>query len=121
LDLLIPEALHAVSLDGRLDADQDPKLAAFLQSLQSRTPPVDMQVMSMLNNYDAKNGVWCPPAMLTMLANHAARQSLAKQLEEFADAEHQAGVVVDFESLPKARWTFNTSPTIWRRICTQEI
>src|SRR6202044_1762420 len=35
LDLLIPEALHAVSLDGRLDADQDPKLAAFLQSLQS--------------------------------------------------------------------------------------
>ena len=27
IDLLIPEALHAVSLDGKLDADQDPKLA----------------------------------------------------------------------------------------------
>src|SRR5208282_3952757 len=26
IDLLIPEALHAVSLDGKLDADQDPKL-----------------------------------------------------------------------------------------------
>src|ERR1700681_4154775 len=36
LDLLIPEALHAVSASGRLDADQDPKLAAFLASLQSR-------------------------------------------------------------------------------------
>ena len=34
LDLLIPEALHAVSADGSLDADPDPKLAAFLQSLQ---------------------------------------------------------------------------------------
>jgi peptidoglycan-N-acetylglucosamine deacetylase len=102
LDLLIPEALHAVSLDGKLDADQDPKLSAFLQSLQSRTPPVDMQVMSLVNNYDAKNGVWCPPEMLKMLANPPARQSLAKQLEEFADAEHQAGIVVDFESLPKS-------------------
>jgi peptidoglycan-N-acetylglucosamine deacetylase len=102
LDLLIPEALHAVSLDGKLDADQDPKLAGFLQSLQSRTPPVDMQVMSMVNNYDAKNGVWCPPAMLKMMADPVARQSLARQLEEFADAEHQAGIVVDFESLPKS-------------------
>src|SRR5271169_3458686 len=102
LDLLIPEALHAVSLDGKLVADQDPKLAAFLQSLQSRTPAVDMQVMSMVNNYDAKTGVWCPPDMLKMLADPAARQYLAKQLEEFADAEHQAGIVVDFESLPKS-------------------
>jgi peptidoglycan-N-acetylglucosamine deacetylase len=102
LDLLIPEALHAVSIDGKLDADQDPKLAGFLQSLQSRTPAVDMQVMSMVNNYDAKSGVWCSPEMLKMLANPVARQYLAKQLEEFADAEHQAGIVVDFESLPKS-------------------
>src|SRR5277367_788128 len=101
IDLLIPEALHAVSLDGKLDADQDSKLNAFLQSLQARTPPVDMQVMPMVNNYDAKNGVWCPPQMLKMLADPAARQYLAKQLEEYADAEHQAGIVVDFESLPK--------------------
>ena len=102
LDLLIPEELHAVTLDGTLNADQDTKLAGFLQSLQSRTPPVDMQVMSMVNNYDAKANVWCPPAMLQMLANPAARQNLARQLEEFADAERQAGIVVDFESLPKS-------------------
>ena len=29
LDLLIPEALHTVSADGRLDADQEPKLQNF--------------------------------------------------------------------------------------------
>src|ERR1700690_1623212 len=36
IHLLIPEALHAVSSDGRLDADPDPKLVSFLQSLQTR-------------------------------------------------------------------------------------
>jgi cellulose synthase/poly-beta-1,6-N-acetylglucosamine synthase-like glycosyltransferase/spore germination protein YaaH/peptidoglycan/xylan/chitin deacetylase (PgdA/CDA1 family) len=102
LDLLIPEALHAVTRDGALVADQDTKLSAFLQSLQNRTPPVDMQVMSMVNNYDAKANVWCPPTMLQMLADPAAREKLARQLEEYADAEHQAGIVVDFESMPKS-------------------
>src|SRR5271155_5670480 len=102
LDLLIPEELHAVTLDGTLNADQDTKLAGFLQSLLSRTPPVDMQVMSMVNNYDAKANVWCPPAMLQMWAYPAARQNLGRALEEFADAERQAGIVVDFESLPKS-------------------
>jgi cellulose synthase/poly-beta-1,6-N-acetylglucosamine synthase-like glycosyltransferase/peptidoglycan/xylan/chitin deacetylase (PgdA/CDA1 family)/spore germination protein YaaH len=101
LDLLIPEALHAVSASGRLDADQDPKLAAFLGSLQSRTPAVDLPVMSMVNNYDAKKG-WCPPEMLQMLSNPGARQNLAAQLEMFADAERQPGIVVDFESLPRS-------------------
>src|ERR1700722_13247866 len=33
LDLLIPEALHAVSADGHVDADPDPKLSTFLQTL----------------------------------------------------------------------------------------
>jgi cellulose synthase/poly-beta-1,6-N-acetylglucosamine synthase-like glycosyltransferase/spore germination protein YaaH/peptidoglycan/xylan/chitin deacetylase (PgdA/CDA1 family) len=101
LDLLIPEALHAVSASGRLDADQDPKLNAFLGSLQSRTPAVDLPVMSMVNNYDGKKG-WCPPEMLQMLSSPAARQNLAAQLEMFADAERQPGIVVDFESLPRS-------------------
>ncbi|MBZ5694103.1 MAG: glycosyltransferase [Acidobacteriia bacterium] len=99
LDLLIPEALHAVSLDGKLDADPDPKLSVFLQSLQAKN--VELPVMSMVNNYDGQKG-WCPPEMLRMLANPAARQHLATQLEEFADAEHQPGVVVDFELLPQS-------------------
>src|SRR3984957_2286794 len=48
LDLLIPEALHAISPGGGLDADQDLKLNAFLQGLQNRTPAVDLQVMAMV-------------------------------------------------------------------------
>ncbi|HVB57284.1 MAG TPA: glycosyltransferase [Candidatus Acidoferrales bacterium] len=99
IDLLIPEALHAVSADGRLDAEPDPKLTAFLQTLRSRN--VDLPVMSMVNNYDGKKG-WCPPEMLQMLANPATRERLAMQLEEFAVAERQPGIVVDFESLPRS-------------------
>src|SRR5579863_2657362 len=52
IDLLIPEALHAISGDGHLDADSDPKLTAFFQALSQRTPAVEPpQVMSMVNNY----------------------------------------------------------------------
>ncbi len=68
LDLLIPEALHAVSSGGRLDADQDPKLTTFLLGLENRTPAVELPVMSMVNNYDAKKNVWSPPETVQMLA-----------------------------------------------------
>jgi cellulose synthase/poly-beta-1,6-N-acetylglucosamine synthase-like glycosyltransferase/peptidoglycan/xylan/chitin deacetylase (PgdA/CDA1 family)/spore germination protein YaaH len=98
LDLLIPEALHAYSPDGRLDADQDPKLVAFLQSIQAKG--VDLQVMPMVQNHDGKT--WRVAEMAQMLANPASRQRLITSLEEFADAEHQAGIVVDFEEVPQA-------------------
>jgi peptidoglycan-N-acetylglucosamine deacetylase len=100
LDILIPEALHTVSEDGRLDADPNPKLAAFLQSLQSRN--VDLPVMGMVNNYDAARNMWCPPEMVKMLASPAARAHLATSIEQYADAEHNPGIVVDFESLPQS-------------------
>ncbi|MGA8766768.1 MAG: polysaccharide deacetylase family protein, partial [Candidatus Acidiferrales bacterium] len=102
LDLLIPEELHAVSADGRLSADQDAKLSAFLQSLQARTPAVELPVMPMVNNYNAVTNEWCPPAFVQTLANAATRTQLATSLEEYADAEHESGIVVDFESLPKS-------------------
>jgi cellulose synthase/poly-beta-1,6-N-acetylglucosamine synthase-like glycosyltransferase/spore germination protein YaaH/peptidoglycan/xylan/chitin deacetylase (PgdA/CDA1 family) len=100
LDILIPEALHSVSADGRLDADANPKLAAFLQSLQARN--VDLPVMGMVNNYDAAKNEWCPPDTIQMLANPTARAKLANALEQYADAEHNPGIVVDFESLPQS-------------------
>ena len=99
LDLLIPMALHAVSADGRLDADRDTNLQNFLQTLKA--PNVDLQVMGMVNNYDAIKNEFCPPAFLAMLANPTARVHLANQIEEYADAEHEPGIVVDFESLPQ--------------------
>src|SRR6516165_1408591 len=101
LDLLIPEALHAISADGKLVVDQDLNLAAFLRGLQKRTPPIELPVMPMVNNYDAVTNEWCPPGFLKMLADPIARTRMATQLEDYADAEHEAGIVVDFESLPR--------------------
>ncbi len=102
LDVLVPDLLHAVSADGGLDADRDPKLPAFLQSLQTRkVDPVDLPVMSMVNNYDGRKG-WCPPGTLQMLADPAARKRLSASIEEYADTEHNPGIVVDFESLPES-------------------
>jgi cellulose synthase/poly-beta-1,6-N-acetylglucosamine synthase-like glycosyltransferase/spore germination protein YaaH/peptidoglycan/xylan/chitin deacetylase (PgdA/CDA1 family) len=94
IDLLIPEALHAPSPDGRLDVDQDPKLAQWMQS-----NTIELPIMSMVNNYDGKT--WVTKEMTEMLASPAARERLSKSLADFATSQHQAGVVVDFELMPQ--------------------
>ena len=93
IDLLIPEALHAVSPDGRLDIEQDPKLVAWMQTSQ-----VELPIMAMVNNYDGKD--WLIKEMAEMLANPTARQKLSKSLTAFANAQHDPGIVVDFEQVP---------------------
>lgn len=98
IDLLIPESLHAVSPDGRLDVEQDPKLLAWMQTIRERG--VELPVMPMVNNYDGKD--WRVPEMAEMLARPASRERLSKELEEFATAQHQPGVVVDFEEVPES-------------------
>jgi cellulose synthase/poly-beta-1,6-N-acetylglucosamine synthase-like glycosyltransferase/spore germination protein YaaH/peptidoglycan/xylan/chitin deacetylase (PgdA/CDA1 family) len=96
LDLLIPEALHSASPDGRLDVDPDLKLLAWIQTLRDRG--VELPKMSMVNNYNGKE--WRVPEMVAMLAHPAARARLAKELEEFATSQREPGIVVDFEMVP---------------------
>ena len=98
IDLLIPDLLHAVMPDGTLKTDYQQKLADFLQDLQKRK--IELPVMAMVNNYDNVAG-WCPPGFIKMLANPAARAQLARQLEQYAQDQHDPGIVVDFESLPE--------------------
>ena len=95
IDLLIPEALHASSADGRLDIEQDPKLLSWMQ-----TGTIELPIMSMVNNYDGKS--WVTKEMAEMLANPAARERLSKSLADFASAQHQSGIVVDFELVPQS-------------------
>jgi cellulose synthase/poly-beta-1,6-N-acetylglucosamine synthase-like glycosyltransferase/spore germination protein YaaH/peptidoglycan/xylan/chitin deacetylase (PgdA/CDA1 family) len=94
IDLLIPEALHAVSADGRLDLDQDPKLAAWEQAAH-----LDLPEMSLVNNYDGNN--WQVGPMARMLAQPASRAKLVSALANFAATHHQEGIVVDFEQVPE--------------------
>ncbi|MGA9885040.1 MAG: glycosyltransferase [Candidatus Acidiferrales bacterium] len=98
LDLVVPDALHAVYANGSVQTDPDPKLTDFVRSLKARG--IDLPVMPMVNDYDDKAG-WCPPDFLKMLANPAARKNLADQLQAYAGQRHEPGIVVDFESLPQ--------------------
>lgn len=96
LDLLIPEALHAVSADGRLDTEQDLKLRDFLQSLKSIN--IELPTMALVNNSDGR--LWHVKELVEMLANTEARQRLIDALVKYALGTRQAGIVVDFEDVP---------------------
>jgi cellulose synthase/poly-beta-1,6-N-acetylglucosamine synthase-like glycosyltransferase/peptidoglycan/xylan/chitin deacetylase (PgdA/CDA1 family)/spore germination protein YaaH len=93
IDLLIPEALHAVSPDGRLDVEPDPKLSKWLQ-----TSAIELPIMPLLNNYDGKT--WRIPEMVAMLAHADARQKLAAAVVGLVTSQKQPGVALDFEEIP---------------------
>lgn len=117
IDLLIPEQLHAVTADGAMTvvdyehgqnrATVSPLEAVALlkedklhQWMKSLTPPIELPLMGLLNNYDGVE--WRVTEMAQMLANSMARQSLVRDVVEFAVESHEAGIVVDFEEVPEA-------------------
>src|ERR1700730_11570112 len=99
IDLLIPERLHSITATGRLDVEADPKLAAWLQTLQQQNPPIKIPTMPLLNNSDGTN--WLTDEMAAMLKSSTARQNLAQQAVQYLTQNHCVGLVVDFEEIPK--------------------
>src|SRR5260370_22081176 len=115
IDLLIPEQLHAVSADGALTivdyergqntARATPAEAISIlkedklhQWMKSLNPPVELPMMSLVNNYDGVE--WRIKEMAQMLASSASRQNLVRNVVEYAVESRQAGIVVDFEEVP---------------------
>jgi cellulose synthase/poly-beta-1,6-N-acetylglucosamine synthase-like glycosyltransferase/spore germination protein YaaH/peptidoglycan/xylan/chitin deacetylase (PgdA/CDA1 family) len=116
IDLLMPEQLHAVTPDGAITVVdyernqtvqtspaeaisrlQQDKLHQWMRSL---SPPVEIPMMGLLNNYDGT--VWRVKEMAELLANPAARSRLISDVTQYAVAAKQAGIVVDFEEVPDA-------------------
>ena len=95
IDVLIPEALHAVSPDGRLDVEPDPKLSAWLKTLG-----IELPVMPLLNNYDGHD--WRIPEMAAMLANEGSRRRLAAAVTNYVLTQKDPGIVLDFEEVSDA-------------------
>ena len=93
IDLLIPEELHAFTADGSLAVDKDPKLDAWLKSIN-----VEIPMMPLLNNYDGS--VWQIDPMAQMLARPDSRQRLVGSLVSYAESHKVAGIAVDFEEVP---------------------
>jgi cellulose synthase/poly-beta-1,6-N-acetylglucosamine synthase-like glycosyltransferase/peptidoglycan/xylan/chitin deacetylase (PgdA/CDA1 family)/spore germination protein YaaH len=118
IDLLIPEQLHAVTPDGALSVvDYNPlgqrtlkaspaEAIAILRSdnlhqwMKSVTPPIELPMMGLLNNYDGVQ--WRVTEMAQMLGSPSARQNLVRGAVDFAVQSHEAGIVVDFEEVPEA-------------------
>jgi cellulose synthase/poly-beta-1,6-N-acetylglucosamine synthase-like glycosyltransferase/peptidoglycan/xylan/chitin deacetylase (PgdA/CDA1 family) len=115
IDLLIPEQLHAVTPDGALtivdyERGQNTVKAApgeaiallkddkLHQWMKSFTPPLELPMMGLVNNYDGVN--WRIKEMMQMLANPSARQKQVRDIVEYAAESHEAGIVVDFEEVP---------------------
>jgi spore germination protein YaaH len=92
--LLIPEGLQCISADGRLDISQDAKLFDWMKSAGTEIP-----VMTLLQNSDGT--VWHTAEMALMLAHPAARKNLETSIFNFVVAQHQPGVVLDFEEVPE--------------------
>src|SRR6266851_324409 len=117
IDLLIPEQLHAVTADGALTVVdyehgqntvkaspaeaiavlKDDKLHQWMKSF---TPPIELPMMGLVNNYDGVE--WRIKEMAQMLANSEARQRLVGNVIEYAVESHESGIVVDFEEVPDA-------------------
>lgn len=93
LDLLIPEALHAVSPEGHLDVETDFKLREWLE-----TSAAELPTMPLVNNYDGV--VWRIREMVEMLKQPEARQRLASEITQYVRNAREAGVVVDLEEVP---------------------
>src|SRR6202163_2792575 len=99
IDLLIPERLHSITAAGRSDVEADPKLAAWLPTFQQQNPPIKIPTMPLRNNSDGTN--WLTNEMTAMLKSSTARQNLAQQAVQYLTQNHYAGLVVDFEEIPK--------------------
>src|SRR3984893_16029459 len=118
LDLLIPEQLHAVTLDGALTVvDYERYLSAGHPETVKAGPTeavarlkddklhrwmkaanVELPIMGMLNNYDG--AVWRTREMADLLGSAKARRNLIRDVAEYAVEAHEAGIVVDFEDIP---------------------
>jgi len=114
IDLLMPEQLHAVTPDGAItvvdyESNQTVQVSpmealARLQQdklhqwMRSLTPPQELPMMGLLNNYDGQ--VWRVKEMAELLANPASRNRLISDVTQYAVLAKQAGIVVDFEEVP---------------------
>jgi cellulose synthase/poly-beta-1,6-N-acetylglucosamine synthase-like glycosyltransferase/spore germination protein YaaH/peptidoglycan/xylan/chitin deacetylase (PgdA/CDA1 family) len=98
IDVLIPERLHSITAEGRMDVESDPKLDAWEQSLR-QTSNVGLPTMPLINNSDGT--IWHTTEMAAMLNDPAARQHLEQQAVDYVTQKKFVGLVVDFEEIPK--------------------
>jgi len=112
IDMLYPDWLHVLTPDGRLQGVDDQTNKFFDVVQNGRTRPVDdrvmpllkaedspMEVFPMVNNFDGANWVG---DIVGFLNDPQARGLFRRQVGQFLASDHYRGLMVDFETFPKA-------------------
>jgi cellulose synthase/poly-beta-1,6-N-acetylglucosamine synthase-like glycosyltransferase/peptidoglycan/xylan/chitin deacetylase (PgdA/CDA1 family)/spore germination protein YaaH len=102
IDVLVPEWLH-LGAEGKLEIVSKKERLELLSMLGKKK--VHPAVMPLINNFDPMTGRWETAGLSGILKNPARRRDLADALLRFADEEHLAGLMLDFENFTPE--TFN--------------
>jgi peptidoglycan-N-acetylglucosamine deacetylase len=113
IDLLFPEWLHVITPDGKVNAyaqdnspypiidhgavrpvDREAKVARTIAANH-----VNLDIFPLVNNYDARKGLWVPE-INAFLSNEAARTNFLQQIDTFFAANPSyRGLSLDFEEI----------------------
>jgi cellulose synthase/poly-beta-1,6-N-acetylglucosamine synthase-like glycosyltransferase/peptidoglycan/xylan/chitin deacetylase (PgdA/CDA1 family)/spore germination protein YaaH len=111
IDLLFSDWLHIITPDGRLQGE-DPQTAKYFDVIQGSTihavddkvvpflksEDTGMEVFPMVNNFNGADWI----DITGFLNDPDARSHFRKQISIFLASERYRGLMVDFETLPKA-------------------
>lgn len=95
INRLMPEWLHLSDASGAISDDNIDKENQVLGYIQQNRP--DLPVIPLVNSYDPQTGQWNSQRLGQMLDNAAARQQAVKNLLQFVQQNHLAGISIDFE------------------------
>ena len=111
IDLLYPEWLHVLSVDGKVQGLDQETYKYFDLVQDGKVHPVDdkvmpflktedtgMEVFPLVNNFDETE--W-KPEIGGFLMNPEARASFRQQVDAFLASDNYHGLMVDFEDFPK--------------------
>jgi cellulose synthase/poly-beta-1,6-N-acetylglucosamine synthase-like glycosyltransferase/peptidoglycan/xylan/chitin deacetylase (PgdA/CDA1 family) len=122
IDLLFPEWMHVLTVDGRLQAVTEFNTLYDVMDDKGKPRPVDdkvmpflkgekaqMEVLPLVNNFDPITNEWRPELTAKFMADPAARQRFRSELMTFLATDQYKGLTLDIEAFPESsRGDFRT-------------
>src|SRR5271166_3552404 len=115
IDLLFPEWMHVLTVDGRLQAVTELNTLYDVMDDKGKPRPVDDKVMPFLkgekaqtevlplvNNFDPITNEWRPELTAKFMADPAARQRFRSELMTFLATDQYKGLTLDIEAFPES-------------------
>ncbi len=97
INTLTPEWLHLQDSQGAIEIDEPTKQEQVLNFIRTTRP--NLKIVPLINNFHSASMQWESSKLEQMLANPSARQTLIKNLLNYIQSNHFAGISIDFENL----------------------